>query len=128
MDIIDKLKKGKKGKSVFDSLIKKKETKEEKGEEIEKRPSDVEIREVNSDKKTAPVPEQEEIKPISEFSAEGMHEFDVESLSATSGESIKGEYKSKIIKSIDEGKIDEAINLLAELKNKLEEKNKQSED
>jgi len=36
MDIIDKLKKGKKGKSVFDSLIKKKETKEEKGEEIEK--------------------------------------------------------------------------------------------
>jgi len=49
-------------------------------------------------------------------------------LSATSGESIKGEYKSKIIKSIDEGKIDEAINLLAELKNKLEEKNKQSED
>jgi hypothetical protein len=125
MDIIDKLKKG---KSVFDALIKKKETKEEKVEEIEKRQSDVEIREVNSDKKTTPVPEQEEIKPISEFSAEGMHELDVESLSATSGESIKGEYRSKIIKSIDAGKIDEAINLLAELKNKLEEKNKQSED
>jgi len=122
MDIIDKLKKGKKGESVFESLIKKKEPQEEKKKEIENKSSDIEFTQITSDKPpltpgSAPPTEK---KPSSvEFRTEGMHEFDIESLGEAGDANIKVEYKSKVNELIDKSEIDAAINLLLELKQKL---------
>ena len=128
MDIIDKLKKGKKAESVFDAIIKKKKTKEEeeKKEEAQTTPSDLDIRELSTEKTPTEKTEVTETREaqISQFQAGGMYEFDIESLGASADANIKAEYKSKISKLIDENKVDEAIRLLLELKSKLADKGK----
>uniref|UniRef100_A0A7C4TAV6 Uncharacterized protein n=1 Tax=candidate division WOR-3 bacterium TaxID=2052148 RepID=A0A7C4TAV6_UNCW3 len=116
MDIINKLKRGKKEESVFDSLIKKKETKEESGT----KPVDMEVTAITPDK---PVSESVSAKPANvpkrEFRTEGMQEFDIESLGVDSGASLKIEYKAKIMSSIDENRFEEAIELIKQLQEKL---------
>jgi len=125
MDIIDKLKKEKKAGSVFDALLKSKEQQEKPKEETPTTPADIEVQEIKS---TSPQPEEKTvIEPKRtqprEFRTEGMHEFDIESLGQSSEASIKIEYKSVVSRLIDEDKIDEAIRLLLELKDKLANKN-----
>jgi hypothetical protein len=126
MDIIDKLKKDKKGKSVFDTFIKKKKEAEKKQEEARK-PSDIEVREIHPESPPPSVPPQEP-KPKSvttEFRAEGLREFDMETLGESAQTNTNVEYKYKVDKLIDDGKIDEAIKLLLELKKKLSGKDEQ---
>jgi hypothetical protein len=48
-----------------------------------------------------------------------MHEFDIDSLGASNDGAIRIEYKSKVCKLIDVGAVDEAIELLKDLKSKL---------
>lgn len=127
MDIIDKLKKGKKDQSVFDSLIKKKETEKESEETPQTRPPEIVVRELDTAGPQTPQTEPAEVKPkedkpVREFRASGMHEFDIDSLVASSDANIKIEYKAMIAKMIDESKIDDAIELLKELKTRLTEK------
>jgi len=128
MGIIDKLKKGKKSESVLDSLVKKKSPQEEAKETGAAKPDDIEVRELNpTGVEKIAMPEdigmqpivEEPPKPVHEFRAEGMHEFSLESLGSSPNASLKVEYKSKANKLIDEDKIDEAIKVLQELKQKL---------
>ncbi len=124
MDIIDKLKKEKKARSVFDIILKSKEPVEE-----HEKPSDIEVRELGPAAPQAVEPDQTpptedtsaEPSPIREFRTEGMHEFDIDSLGASGEGALRIEYKSKILVMIDEGRIDEAIECLNELKSKLSE-------
>lgn len=123
MDIIEKLKKEKKVRSVFDIILK---GKEKKAEHFEKSP-DIEVREL-SPAAAVPEPEQAnaepgppEQKPIREFRTEGMHEFDIDSLGASGHGALKVEYKARLVHLVDEGKIDEAIEVLKELKKRLSE-------
>lgn len=126
MGILDKLRKGKKSKSVLDSLIKKKEPDKVKDATIEKS-NDIEVRELNpadAEKIAAPEdigmePVQEDVKPTRELRTEGMREFTLDSLGNTPGAGIKSEYKAKVSRLISEDKIDEAISALQELKRKL---------
>jgi hypothetical protein len=126
MDIIDKLKKDKKGKSVFDTFIKKKKAAEKEQEEAHK-PSDIEVREIHPESPPPSEPiEEPKTKPVTnEFRAEGMREFDMEALGESAQTTINVEYKSRVNKLIDDGKIDEAIKLLLELKKKLASKDEQ---
>ncbi|KPJ72233.1 hypothetical protein AMJ52_06985 [candidate division TA06 bacterium DG_78] len=126
MDIIDKLKKEKKGKSVFDTFIKKKKAAEKEQEEARK-PSDIEVREIHPESPPPSVPVQEtKMKPATtEFRTEGMQEFDMENLGESNKTNIKMEYKSKVSRLIAGGKIDEAIRLLLELKERLASKDEQ---
>jgi len=126
MDIIDKLRREKKIRSVFDIILKGKETKEE---QHEKSP-DIEVRELSPAAAAAAVPEPEkenaepgsvEQKPIREFRTEGMHEFDIDTLGASGEGALRIEYKSRIGDLIDKGSIDEAIEVLKELRSKLSE-------
>lgn len=125
MDIIDKLKKEKKVRSVFDIILKSKEPVPEEQE----KPSDIEVRELGPGAPQAVEPDQTpppeempaEPNPIREFRTEGMHEFDIDSLGASGEGALRVEYKSKILVMIDEGRIDEAIDCLKELKSKLSE-------
>jgi len=119
MDIIGKLKKEKKLETVFDSIIKKKETKES-----QPKPADIEVTSISSDKAPATeVPQEKKESPSKrEFRTEGMHEFDMESLGLADDAGVKIEYKAKVSTLIDAGKIDEAINLLKELKERLTQK------
>jgi len=126
MDIIDKLKKGKKDRSVFDSLIKKKEAEKEFEETPETRPPEIVVRELKATEPQTPQTEPadtepKEDKPVREFRTEGMREFDFDSLGTSSGANVKIEYKAMIAKLIDENKIDDAIGLLQELKTRLSE-------
>jgi hypothetical protein len=131
MGIIDKLRKGKKSESVLDSLIKKKKESKEKAEAAStEKPSDIEVRELKAeplDNIAAPEdigmqPVEETAKPVHEFRTEGMHEFSLDSLGADATDAgIKAGYKSKVNKLIDDNRIDEAIHLLQELKQKLAE-------
>jgi hypothetical protein len=127
MDIIDRLKKEKKSKSIFDDLIKKKEETEKKEEESKTKPSDIEVTQINQEKSptAAPVNDQTKTKPVTEFRAEGMHELDMESLGESGTANIKVEYKAKVSSLIDGDKLDEAIRLLLELKNKLAKKSEE---
>jgi hypothetical protein len=127
MGIIDKLKKGKKNKSVLDSLIKKKEPQKTENEAAGKT-SDIEVRELNpvaQDKIATPEDigmepiEDDKAKSVREFRTEGMHEFTLDSLGNSSTASVKAEYKTKINRLMNEDKIDEAIAMLQELKQKL---------
>ena len=128
MGILDKLRKGKKSKSVLDSLIKKKEPDKVKDAAIEKS-NDIEVRELNpvdAEKIAAPEdigmePVQEDVKSTREFRTEGMHEFTLDSLGNTPGAGIKAEYKAKVCRLISEDKINDAISALQELKRKLAE-------
>ncbi len=122
MDIIERLRREKKKRSVFDIILKGKET---KVEEPGKSP-DIEVRELEPTAPAAPQPEQagveageEEQKPIREFRTEGMHEFDIDSLGVSGQGALKAEYKARLVHLIDKGTIDEAIELLKELKIKL---------
>ncbi|UCF71027.1 MAG: hypothetical protein JSW49_01765 [candidate division WOR-3 bacterium] len=123
MDIIERLRKEKKKRSVFDIILKGKET---KAEEPGKSP-DIEVRELEpTAPAAAPQPEQagvepgeEEQKPIREFRTEGMHEFDIDSLGISGQGALKAEYKARLVHLIDKGTIDEAIDLLKELRVKL---------
>ena len=129
MGIIDRLKKEKKRESVLDSLIKKKEAKPDETEQKKKQSDlDVEVRELNpsSAGKTA---EPEDLgmevvqtKSIQEFRTEGMHEFELDSLGASSDANVKAEYKSRVTDLIDKNKLDEAISLLQELKQRFANK------
>ena len=122
MDIIDRLKKDKKIRSVFEVILK---GMEEKAAPTEK-PPDLEVRELDpavpvSDE-TRPVDEGEIVEPpIPGFRAAGMHEFDMESLGTSSDTTLKIEYRLKVGSLIEEGKIEEAIEALNELKSKLDE-------
>ncbi len=126
MGILDRLKKEKKDESVLDALIKKKTAKEKPQEVVQESSSDIEVRELSPSQKASDdeevndVPEFE--KPIREFRTSGMHEFELDSLGADSDANIKVEYKMRISTLIDQGKIDEAIQLLGELKKRLIEK------
>lgn len=132
MGIIDKLKKDKKGKSVLHDLLKKKEPEQDASKGLQEKSDDIEVRELNpaeADK----ISETDELntrgeegteKQVREFRTEGMHEFELESLGASSDASIKAEYKVRMNKLIDKGKVDEAITVLQELKQKLIEKHK----
>jgi hypothetical protein len=126
MDIIEKLKKEKKIRSVFDIILKGKET---EADRHEKSP-DIEVRELSPAAAAAAVPQIEqaesepgpdEHKPIREFRTEGMHEFDIDSLGASGHGALKVEYKARLVHLVDEGKIDEAIEVLKELKKRLSE-------
>ncbi len=130
MDIIDKLKKEKKEQSVFEYLIEKKKEQEKPEETPETRSPDIVVRELDHQTQEqqiaqpeVPSNEEQEDKRVSEFRTEGMHEFDIESLGTSSDANIKIEYKSMINKMIDENKIDDAIELLKELKGRLTEQN-----
>lgn len=126
MGIVDKLKKKKKSGSVFDAILKKKKTEKEKKEGVPEKPPDMEVTQINAEKSyAAPVEKEvEEKRLVTEFRTEGLHEFDIDSLGAVSGSNIKIEYKSKITQLIDADKIDEAIRLLLELKDKLANRDK----
>jgi hypothetical protein len=120
MDIIEKLKKDKKIRSVFDVILQG----EEKNKETGERPSDIEVRELGPVQPLVSEPEsvdteQQETRQVREFRTEGMHEFDIESLGTSSDGAIRIEYKTKVCKLIDTGKFDEAIELLKELRAKL---------
>jgi hypothetical protein len=52
-----------------------------------------------------------------------MHEFDIDSLGASNDGAIRIEYKTKVCKLIDLGALDEAIELLKDLRSKLSGKN-----
>lgn len=128
MGILDKLKKEKKDESVLDALVKKKSAKEEPDDVVHESSSDVEVRELRAAPKPASS-ENEEVsditdfeKPIREFRTSGIHEFELDSLGADGDANIKVEYKMRIGTLIDQGKIDEAMRLLEELKVKLAEK------
>ncbi len=133
MNIIDRLKKEKKRKSIFDALIKKKDS-EKEAENVQEKPDDIEVRElVASDKPTAAeeivditdIEEKSiEEKPLREFRTEGLREFDIESLGADSSARLKDEYKRLITSAIDENRYDKAIHFLKELRTKLKEKKK----
>jgi len=123
MDIIEKLKKEKKIKSVFDVILENKESKES----VEQKPSDIEVRELSPSSADSTEPENihedpDELKPVREFRTEGMHEFDIESLGSSKDGAIRIEYKSRVCKLIDTGRFDEAVELLKELKSKLANK------
>jgi hypothetical protein len=120
MDIIEKLKKEKKVRSVFDVILDEKNTREQPAEG----PDDIEVREIHSVQRV--VEESENVDPesghtreVREFRTEGMHEFDIESLGASNDGAIRIEYKTKVCKLIDLGEVDEAIELLKDLKAKL---------
>jgi hypothetical protein len=120
MDIIEKLKKEKKIRSVFDMIVKTQKTESDTGP----KPGDIEVRELNPVQPIVSGPEpkagdQSETRPVREFRTEGMHEFDIESLASSSDGAIRIEYKTKISKLIDAGQFDEAIGLLKDLKSKL---------
>ena len=120
MDIIEKLKKERKIRSVFDVIKKGKEAKQP----VDERPDDIEVRELNPAQPSvagepsrgeADVAEEKEVR---EFRTEGMHEFDIDSLGTSGDGAVRIEYKTKIVKLIDAGKFDEAIKLLEDLKSK----------
>ena len=120
MDIIEKLKKEKKVRSVFDVILTEKHTKEEPVEKHD----DIEVREIHStqhvvEKAESVDPRSEDTREVREFRTEGMHEFDIESLGASNDGAIRIEYKTKVCKIIDLGAVDEAIELLKDLKAKL---------
>jgi hypothetical protein len=120
MDIIEKLKKEKKIRSVFDVILEDKNAKENPAE----KPNDIEVRELNPAQPVVSEPERVEAepdgtRPVREFRTEGMHEFDIESLGASSDGAIRIEYKTQVCKLIDAGDFDEAIELLKDLKSKL---------
>ena len=120
MDIIEKLKKEKKIRSVFDVILEDKKTKENP----EPEPNDIEVRELNPAQPIVNEPERVEAEPEGtqperEFRAEGMHEFDIDSLGASGDGAIRIEYKTQVCKLIDTGAFDEAIELLKDLKSKL---------
>ena len=120
MDIIEKLKKERKIRSVFDVI---KESKEAKETAVEKA-NDIEVRELNPAQPVVNEPdptdtEPTEEKPVRKFRTEGMHEFDIESLGAGGDASIRLEYKARVSQLIDNGQIDDAIELLNELKSRL---------
>lgn len=126
MGIIDKLKKEKKEQSVFEYLIEKKKEQEKPEETPQTKSPDIVVRELGQQppeqqivEPEVPSNEDQEDKRVSEFRTEGMHEFDIESLGASSDASIKIEYKAMIAKMIDESKIDDAIELLKELRERL---------
>lgn len=118
MDIIKRLKKEKKAESIFDELIKNKDN--EKKDSTT--PADVEVTQLTPDK--SPVDQGKPVAPAEkpvkrEFHAEGMHEFDIESLGTSAHMSAKLEYKARISIAIDEGKFEEAIELIRELQQKI---------
>lgn len=123
MDIIEKLKKERKIRSVFDVIL----TEKNAPEQPEDKPNDIEVREIHStqravgEQETADA-EPDEMKPVREFRTEGMHEFDIESLGASNDGAIRIEYKTKVCKLIDLGAVDEAIELLRDLKARLSAK------
>ena len=120
MDIIEKLKKDKRIRSVFDIILQE----DEKKDKPESKPDDIEVRELSP---TQPLDrqveaddsEQGEARPVREFRTEGMHEFDIDSLGSSGDGAIRIEYKTKVCKLIDTGHFDEAIELLKELRAKL---------
>ena len=128
MGIIDRLKKGKKSRSVLQSLVKKKEPEKDKASET--RSSDIEVRELNpANEAKIAMPEdigmqpvEEEVKPTREFRTQGMHEFTLDSLGNSPNAGIKVEYQAKVKQLMSEDKIDEAIQALQELKQKLSDK------
>jgi hypothetical protein len=120
MDIIEKLKKEKKIRSVFDVILEDKNAKEHP----EEKPRDIEVRELSAaqpvvDEQEHDENEPEGTRPVREFRTEGMHEFDIESLGASRDGAIRIEYKTKVCKLIDTGAFDEAIEVLKDLKSKL---------
>ncbi len=126
MGILDRLKKDKKAKSVLDALIKKKKAEAEVKDGTEDKSSDIEVRELHHadkeplDDEVTDITKLEE-QPIQEFRTEGMHELDIESLGADRHANAKADYKARIISLINQNKIDEAISLLQELREKLSE-------
>jgi hypothetical protein len=128
MGILDKLKKGKKDESVLDALIKKKTSKEKPEDVVQESSSDIEVRELSPSQKTSDDEDVADItefeKPVREFRTSGMHEFELDSLGADGDANIKVEYKVRIGTLIDQGKIDEAMQLLGELKTKLAERDR----
>lgn len=120
MDIIEKLKKERKVRSVFDVIKKGREAKQP----VEERPDDIEVRELNpaqpsvAGEQSRDDTDATEEKEVREFRTEGMHEFDIDSLGVSGDGAVRIEYKSKIGKLIDAGKFDEAIELLEDLKSR----------
>ncbi|MBE0432399.1 hypothetical protein IBX73_02905 [candidate division WOR-3 bacterium] len=116
MDIIDRLKKERKIKSVFEVILK---GMEEKAVQPDK-PSDIEVRELDP---AGPITDEGEVEenPVPAFRTAGMHEFDMESLATSSDTTLKIEYRLRVGSLIEEGRIDEAIEVLNELKSKLSE-------
>jgi hypothetical protein len=120
MDILEKLKKEKKIRSVFDVIRESKKTKENTEEKV----NDIEVRELSPAHPAVHEPAREEAepaedKPVREFRTDGMHEFDIDSLGAGGDASTRIEYKARINQMIDTGQLDEAIELLNELKSRL---------
>ncbi|UCD04600.1 MAG: hypothetical protein JSV98_05630 [candidate division WOR-3 bacterium] len=124
MDIIEKLKKEKKVRSVFEVILKGKEAQAAPEEKL----ADIEVRELDpaspagaaDSEPTRDDAVEEGEGPLREFRTEGMHEFDMESLSASGEGALRVEYKARVGKLIDERRVDEAIEMLKELKSKLE--------
>jgi hypothetical protein len=85
---------------------------------------DMEVRDMSPDKvvPAKPAAEKAEKPRTREFRTEGMHEFDIESLGESGDASTRIEYKSRVMALIDDEKIDEAIEVLKELKARLAQK------
>jgi hypothetical protein len=64
-------------------------------------------------------PVEEDVKPTREFRTQGMHEFTLDSLGDSPNAGIKVEYQARVKRLLSEDKIDEAIQALQELKQKL---------
>ncbi len=124
MDIIEKLRKEKKVRSVFEVIFKSKDAQTAPEEKL----ADIEVRELNPASPAGAVddePARDDVvedgeAPVREFRTEGMHEFDMDSLSASGEGALRVEYKAKVSKLIDERRVDEAIEVLKELKSKLD--------
>ncbi len=117
MDILKKLKTEKKEKNDLLSSIIKKDTDEEKKPEV-----DNDITQLNNPPKVEEKVVFREERVISRpktFSTDGIREFTLDSLSPDETENVKMEYAKVINNYIIEGRLDEALELLTELKNKL---------
>jgi hypothetical protein len=124
MDIIEKLRKEKKVRSVFEVIFKSKDAQAEPEEKL----ADIEVRELDPASPSGAVDDEPERgddtedgeRPVREFRTEGMHEFDMESLSASGEGALRVEYKARVGRLIDERRVDEAIEVLKDLKSRLD--------
>lgn len=122
MDIINRLKKGKKTESVFDALVKKKAP----ADPTPAKSLDADVTPLSPDTNRNPETHTAETKePVAKqrtIRTEGMHEFDLESLGQSPDAGLRVEYRQRITNLLDEDRFDEAIDLIKEFKRRLEAK------
>ena len=122
MDILQKLKSQKKDKeSVLSSIFSKKEKEPEKKAGPEPDPDITPLEKPGTEEKVVFRQERVVSRPQT-FHTEGLKEFDLESLKGDENAPIKAEFAQRVGSFIIEGKVDEAITALNELKEILRKK------